>query len=155
MTRYILSSYPVVQMILYCCVFVVMMDITSISKSELVLKVGGRHDIPVILKRHLAPKTVGVILRSLPLDGNTHFIGKSIVYFESGLNAGIESQHAKSDFKKGDVAFYPVGGSICFFKTDASIGKKMSPIGKIGLDGIDNLCQIRSGDVLSLTTITA
>ncbi len=101
----------------------------------------------VELKLHLSPHTVGMLLRSLPLSGNAHFLGNNIVYFESIVNSGIE--RPRKDFRRGDVAFYPMGGSICFFASDASTGKQMSPIGKI-ISGIEEFSNVKPGDVLSL-----
>jgi len=119
----------------------------SVSKSNLILEIKGKSKITVELKRHLAPRTVGMLLRSLPLDGNAHFLGRSIVYFESAIDSGAE--RARKDFRKGDVAFYPAGGSICFFVSDASPGKQMSPIGRI-VSGIGGFSDAKPGDILSL-----
>ena len=119
----------------------------SVSKSNLILEIKGKSKICIELKRHLAPRTVGIILRSLPINGNAHFLGKSIIYFESSLDSGIE--RARKDFKKNDIAFYPAEGSICFFVNNASTGKQMSPIGKI-VSGLENLINVKSGDVLSI-----
>lgn len=101
------------------------------------------------LKRHLSPKTVGTIIRSLPLEGNAHLLGKSITYFETPISSGIE--RPRTNFKKGDIAFLPAEGSICFFVEDSEPGKKMTPIGKI-TSNIDVLKEIKSGDVFSLYT---
>ena len=99
------------------------------------------------LKRHLSPKTVGTIIRSLPLEGNAHLLGKSIAYFETPIDSGIE--RPKTNFKKGDIAFLPVEGSICFFVGDSEPGKKMTPLGKI-ITNTDALKEVKSGDVFSL-----
>ncbi len=76
-----------------------------------------------------------------------HFLGKTIVYLETPLSSGIE--RAKKDFKKGDIAFLPSGGSICFFLADSSPGKTMTPLGKI-ISNLDSLSNLKSGDVLKL-----
>jgi len=86
-------------------------------------------------------------MRSIPIDGNAHFIGTSIVYFETKVNSGIERQ--KKEFKKGDIAFTPVGSSICLFVTDVTTSKPMTPIGKI-LTNVELLKNVKSGDVISL-----
>jgi len=70
------------------------------------------------------------------------------MYFETGINSGIERKRA--DFKKGDIAFLPTEGSICFYMDDISDGKPMSIIGKI-IDGIEKLSGIKSSDILSLS----
>lgn len=119
----------------------------SVSKINLILEIRGKSKITCELKRHLSPKTVGILSRSLPLEGNAHLLGKSIVYFETSIDSGIE--RARTIFKKGDVAFLPAQGSICFFIGDSEPGKKMTPIGKI-ISNIEALTEIKSGDVFSL-----
>jgi len=120
----------------------------TVSKIDVILEVNGRERIKCQLKRHLSPITVGLITRMLPLEGNAHQIGRSIMYFETGINSGIERK--RTDFKKGDIAFLPTEGSICFYMDDISDGKPMTIIGKI-IDGIDKLSEIKSSDILSLS----
>ena len=86
-------------------------------------------------------------MRSLPLEGHVHMLGKSIAYFETGVDSGIE--RSRKEFRKGDVAFLPSSGSICFFLGDAETGKSMTPIGKIG-ENFDALNNVSSGDVFCL-----
>ena len=123
------------------------MSAGSVSRKQLILEIKGKNKIFCEVKRHLSPKTVGAIMRSLPLEGNAHLLGKSIVYFETPIDSGIE--RPKKEFKKGDVAFLPSEGSICFFVNDASYGKTMTPIGKIS-ENIDELKNVKSGDVFRL-----
>ena len=123
------------------------MSSVSVSKINLILEIKGKSKINCELKRHLSPKTVGILSRSLPLEGNAHLLGKSIVYFETPIDSGIE--RARGIFKKGDVAFLPAEGSICFFIADSEPGKKMTPLGKI-TSNIEALSNVSSGDVLSL-----
>ena len=86
-------------------------------------------------------------MRSLPLEGHAHLLGQSIVYFETSLDSGIE--RARTEFKKGDVAFLPSTGSVCFFTNNVDSAKKMTPIGKLG-ENIDALKDVKSGDVLCI-----
>ena len=120
----------------------------TVSKIDVILEVNGSERIKCQLKRHLSPMTVGLITRMLPLEGNVHQMGRSIMYFETGINSGIERK--RTDFKKGDIAFLPTEGSICFYIDDVSDGKPMTIIGKI-IDGIDKLSKTKSSDVLSLS----
>ena len=120
----------------------------TVSKIDLVLEINGRERIKCQLKRHLSPMTVGLITRMLPLKGNVHQMGRSIMYFETGINSGIERK--RTDFKKGDIAFLPTEGSICFYMDDISDGKSMTIIGKI-IDDIERLNGIKSSDILSLS----
>jgi len=120
----------------------------TVSKIDVILEVNGRERIKCQLKRLLSPITVGLITRMLPLEGNVHQMGRSIMYFETGINSGIERK--RTDFKKGDIAILPTEGRICFYMDDISDGKPMTIIGKI-IDGVDKLSETKSSDVLSLS----
>ena len=128
------------------------MSTPSVSRKQLILEIQGKVKVGCDLKRHLSPRTVGTILRSLPLEGHAHLLGKSILYFETSIDSGTE--RPRSDFKKGDVAFLPSSGSICFFINDVSSGKTMTPIGKLG-ENIDSLKDVKSGDVFRIYEETA
>jgi hypothetical protein len=127
------------------------MNTLSVSAIDVVLEIRGKVKLSCQFKRHLSPTTVGLITRSLPLEGNVHHIGSSIVYIETEVNSGIERK--KTNFKNGDIAFLPAEGSICFFVDDVSIIKPMTPIGRI-LGNLDVLRKVKVGDILSLYTAT-
>ena len=127
------------------------MVINSVSVVNLILEINGKSKLFCQLKRHLSPKTVGLISRSLPIQSNAHKMGNSVIYIETTIDSGIERQ--RSEFKKGDVAFMPYEGSICFFFADSSNVKSMSLIGKIA-DKIDVLKEIKSSDIISLYSET-
>ena len=119
----------------------------SVSKSTLILEIKGKFKLTCDLKRHLSPRTVGFILRALPIEGNAHRLGESIVYLETAIDSGIE--RPRREFKKGDVAFLPASGSICFFTKNAEPGKTMTPIGKLNGE-LDELGNVKAGDVILL-----
>ena len=73
---------------------------------------------------------------------------QSVVYFETRINSGIERK--RTDFKKGDIAFLPTEGNICFYIDDVFGGKLMTIVGKITGD-IKKLKGVKSSDVLSLS----
>ena len=123
------------------------MSSSSVSKKQLILEIKGKAKISCDLKRHLSPRTVGTIMRSLPLEGHAHLMGKSIAYFETKIDSGTE--RARKEFKKGDVAFSSSSGSICFFIADSTPGKSMTPIGKLA-ENIDELSNLKPGDVFLL-----
>ena len=123
------------------------MVINSVSVVNLILEINEKSKLFCQLKRHLSPKTVGLISRSLPIQSNAHKMGNSVIYIETTIDSGIERQ--RSEFKKGDIAFMPYEGSICFFFADSSNVKSMSLIGKI-VDNVDILKEIKSSDIISL-----
>jgi hypothetical protein len=123
------------------------MSAGSVSKIEVILEIKGKSQLKCELKRHLAPKTVGTIMRSLPIVGNAHMMGNSFAYVETKINVGSERQ--RNQFKKGDIAFMPLSGSVCFFLNDSE-SKAMTPIGNITSD-IDALKELKVGDVFVIT----
>ena len=121
------------------------MESGSVSKIKLTLEIRGKAKLSCELKRHLSPRTVGIIARTLPLEGNAHLMGNNIAYLETPIESGLD--RPRRNFKKGDIAFLPANGSICFFIDDSLDVKTMTPIGKI-LSEVDSLKEIKSGDVL-------
>jgi len=124
------------------------MSAGSVSSIIAILKIKGKSELNFELKRHLAPKTVGSLIRSMPLDGNAHMMGNSFAYMETQINTGGEK--LRTQFKKGDVAFMATNGSICFFLNDLEFSKSMTLIGKI-TSNIDALDEIKPGDIFSIT----
>lgn len=117
----------------------------SVSRKNITLEIKNKFRLECQLKRHLSPRTVGAIMRSLPLSGNAHFYGKNIVYLETPVESGIE--RGRKQFKKGEIAFLPTGGSICFFVDSISPGKSLTPIGNVVGD-VNKLSEVKSGDVI-------
>ena len=124
------------------------MQAGTVSSSNVFLEINTKERISCQLKRHLSPITVGLITRMLPIHGNAHKIGHSIIYFETKIDSGIERK--RSDFKKYDIAFLPTEGCICFYIDDVIGGKPMTIIGKITGD-IEKLKAVKSSDILSLS----
>ena len=124
------------------------MSTDSVSKIEVVLRIKGKSELKFELKRHLAPKTVGNLTRSIPLDGNAHMMGNSFAYMETRVNTGGEK--LRTQFKKGDVAFMAANGSVCFFINDFESPKSMTLLGKI-TSSVDALNEVKPGDVFLIT----
>src|SRR5713226_817322 len=124
------------------------MSAGSVSKIDVILMIKDKSELRFELKRHLAPKTVGNLTRSMPLEGNAHMMGNSFAYMETRINTGGEKLRAQ--FKKGDVAFMAANGSICFFVNDFESTKSMTLIGKI-TSNIDALNEIKPGDIFLIT----
>ena len=125
------------------------MEAGTVSSFNVFLEINDKERISCQLKRHLSPTTVGLITRMLPLHGNVHRIGHSIIYFETKIDSGIERK--RSDFKKGDIAFLPTEGSICFYVNDVIGGKAMTIIGRMTGD-VEKLKSVKPSDILSLSS---
>jgi hypothetical protein len=127
------------------------MSTDSVSIINIFLEIKGKARISCQLKRHLSPRTVGLITRSMPIHDNVHRMNKSVVYIKTNIDSGMERK--KTDFKKGDIAYFPTGGCICFFLNDVLDGQPMTPIGKL-LSSIENLKDVKTGDILTLYSET-
>ena len=124
------------------------MSVGSVSKQDLVLTLKGKSSLSLELKRHLAPKTVGNIMRSIPIEGNAHMIGSSIAFIDTTIRAGGEK--LRTQFKKGDIGFLASNSSICFFIDDIPSMKPMTLIGKI-TSNPESLKDLKPGDIFTIT----
>lgn len=124
------------------------MSAGTVSRVEIVVEIKGKSQLRCELKRHLAPVTVGTIIRSLPIEGNVHMMNTSFAYVETKMNVGGERQ--RKEFKKGEIAFMTANGSVCFFLNDTESTKTMSPIGKI-TSNAEALNDLKPGDVFLIT----
>ena len=118
----------------------------SVSRTKLLLELKGKGTSECELARHLAPHTVGSLLRAIPVEGRTHKFEDKFVYFETGLTIGTEKQ--RSSFKRGELAFMIANGSICVFVKDAT-SSGLNPIGKV-TSNLEILETSAPGDVLVL-----
>lgn len=119
----------------------------SVSRTKLLLELKGKGVCECELARHMAPLTVGTLLRAVPVEGRAHSFEDKFVYFETGLTIGTEKQ--RTDFKRGDMAFMIASGSICVFIKDASATTSMNPIGKV-ITNLELFENSAPGDVLQL-----
>ena len=124
------------------------MSAGSVSKLDFVLSLKGKVDLTLELKRHLAPKTVGGIARSIPIEGNAHMMGDSIAYVDTNIKTGGEK--LKTVFKKGDVTCLASTGSIFFFIKDVPGIIPMTLVGKI-TNNLESLKNVKPGDIFSIT----
>ena len=118
----------------------------SVSRIKLLLELKGKGTCECELARHLAPLTVGSLLRTMPVEGRVHRFEDKFVYFETGLTIGTEKQRAS--FKRGELAFMIANGSICIFVKDAS-NPGLNPIGRV-TSNLELLESSAPGDVLAL-----
>ena len=124
------------------------MSAGSVFKQDLVLTLKGKASLNFELKRHLAPKTVGTVMRSIPIEGNAHMIGSSIAFIDTTIRAGGEK--LRTQFKKGDIGFLASNSSICFFIDDVSSIKPMTLIGR-AISNLESLKDVKPGDIFTMT----
>jgi hypothetical protein len=93
------------------------------------------------LVRFLAPRTIDMIVRKLPIEGRAA-LWKEEVYFETPIKMGEEK--AKGTVEKGSIAFWPMGSAICIFYGDSQPYSPVSILGKI-TGNLELFRQIKSG----------
>lgn len=115
----------------------------TLSYQRIVLEVADAK-ISLRLKRHLAPRTVRLILGMLPIRGSAHILG-SMTYVNIDIKSGLE--RGRTEFQAGDVTFLPGQGCICFMTGPYTTKKPMTPIGVME-GNTDILKNVGAGDVL-------
>ena len=80
------------------------------------------------LVRHLAPRTVDAIAKTLPIEGRAA-LWKEEVYFEIPVRMGDEK--AKPNVEKGAIAFWPMGNSLCIFYGSTQPYSPVNIVGEI------------------------
>jgi uncharacterized protein len=93
------------------------------------------------LVRFLAPRTVDMIVRKLPIEGRAALY-KEEIYFETPIKMGEEK--AKSTVEKGTIAFWPMGSAICIFYGESQPYSPVSNLGKI-TQNLELFSQVKSG----------
>ena len=96
--------------------------------------------------RFLAPRTVDALLRLLPLGGRVALYGEQ-VYFQVPLRMGPEKGVAT--VAEGDVAYWPLGGALCLFKSAMQPHGSVSLVGKV-TSGLDILNKVKSGTPIKI-----
>jgi len=91
--------------------------------------------------RIFSPITVNAIVKLLPLEGRAA-VWQSEVYFEIPLKMGLEKP--KEKVRKGDLAYWPLGGAFCIFFGDMRPYTPVNLIGQI-TENIDMFSKVRSG----------
>ena len=116
----------------------------SVSRLKIAIEIEEKGSALAELVRHLAPLTVGAVLKSLPLQDRVHRYADKFVYIQTRLMIGAEKQ--KTQFHRGDIAYLTSNSSICVFVQDA----KVQPMNSIGIvtSNLEIIESSRPGDVM-------
>ncbi|MGC9345493.1 MAG: cyclophilin-like fold protein [Candidatus Bathyarchaeales archaeon] len=101
---------------------------TEISRIKIKFIIDGLGEAEGELIRHLAPRTVDMIVRKLPIEGRAA-LWKEEVYFEIPVKMGEEK--AKGTVEKGTIAFWPMGSAICIFYGETQPYSPVNILGKM------------------------
>jgi hypothetical protein len=113
----------------------------DISRIKVKFIIEGLGEAEGELVRFLAPRTIDMIVRKLPIEGRAA-LWKEEVYFETPIKMGEEK--AKGSVEGGTVAFWPMGSAICIFYGDSQPYSPVSILGKI-TKNIEVFKQTKSG----------
>jgi hypothetical protein len=113
----------------------------SITRVPIKFVVEGVGEADGELIRHLAPRTVGTIMKNLPLEGRAA-LWKEEVYFEIPLGMGDEK--AKPTVEKGTIAYWPMGSALCIFYGETQPYSPVNIVGQI-TENLDIFATVKSG----------
>jgi hypothetical protein len=114
---------------------------SAISRVKVKFIVEGVGEAEGELVRFLAPRTVDMIVRKLPIEGRAA-LWKEEVYFETPIKMGEEK--AKATVEKGTIAFWPMGSAICIFHGQTQPYSPVNNLGKI-IENLELFRQVKSG----------
>jgi hypothetical protein len=113
----------------------------EISRIRIKFIVEGLGEAEGELVRFLAPRTIDMIARKLPIEGRAA-LWKEEVYFETPIKMGEEK--AKGIVEKGTIAFWPMGSAICLFYGESQPYSPVNILGKV-TKNLELFKQVKSG----------
>ena len=121
----------------------------EISRVKIKFTVEGLGEAEGELVRFLAPRTVDLIVRKLPIEGRAA-VWKEEVYFETPIKMGEEK--AKGIVEVGTIAFWPMGSAICIFYGNSQPYSPVSILGKITVN-LELFKQVKSGTKIRVESV--
>jgi hypothetical protein len=113
----------------------------EISRVKVKFIIEGLGEAEGELVRFLAPRTVDMIVRKLPIEGRAA-LWKEEVYFETPIKMGEEK--AKATVEKGTIAFWPMGSAICIFYGESQPYSPVSILGQV-TKNLEVFISVKSG----------
>jgi hypothetical protein len=121
----------------------------EISRVKVKFIVEGLGEAEGELVRFLAPRTVDLIVRKLPIEGRVA-VWKEEIYFETPIKMGEEK--AKATVEVGTIAFWPMGSAICIFHGDSQPYSPVSILGKITAN-LELFKRVKSGTKIRVESV--
>jgi hypothetical protein len=118
----------------------------EISRVKIKFVVEGLGEAEGELVRHLAPRTVDMLVRKLPLEGRAA-LWKEEVYFEIPVKMGEEK--AKGTVEKGTIAFWPMGSALCIFYGESQPYSPVNVLGKV-TKNLELFSKVKSGTTIKV-----
>jgi hypothetical protein len=129
-------------------------DMPDLSDTDIHLEFAFEGGIVIegTINRIHAPLVVEEIKSRLPLEGRT-----AMVRNEMQITLGIQKGNAKptNNVKKGDIAYVPLGDSLCIYLEDTQTYSKVNILGQVTSDEnqIGLLKKVRRGSLVFIRTI--
>jgi hypothetical protein len=121
----------------------------EISRVKVKFIVEGLGEAEGELVRFLAPRTVDLIVRKLPIEGRAA-MWKEEVYFETPIKMGEEK--AKGTVETGTIAFWPMGSAICIFYGTSQPYSPVSIVGKV-TSNLELFKRVKSGTKIRVESV--
>ena len=121
----------------------------EISRVKVKFTVEGLGEAEGELVRFLAPRTVDLIVRKLPIEGRAA-MWKEEVYFETPIKMGEEK--AKGTVEVGTIAFWPMGSAICIFYGSSQPYSPVSILGKVTAN-LELFKRVKSGTKIRVESV--
>jgi len=113
----------------------------SVSRIPIKFTIEGVGEAEGELIRHLAPRTVNAIAKSLPIEGRAA-LWKEEVYFETPVKMGTEK--AEPTVEKGAIAYWPMGNALCIFYGETQPYSPVNIVGKV-TNSLELFERVKSG----------
>ncbi|MGB9959153.1 MAG: cyclophilin-like fold protein [Candidatus Bathyarchaeales archaeon] len=118
----------------------------EISRVKIKFLIEGLGEAEGELVRHLAPRTVDMVVRKLPFEGRAA-LWKEEVYFEIPVRMGDEK--AKGVVEKGTIAFWPMGSALCIFYGESQPYSPVNVLGKV-TKNLELFSKVKSGTTIKV-----
>lgn len=127
-----------------------MADEENISRVKIKFIIEGLGEAEGELVRFLAPRTIDIIVRKLPVEGRAA-LWKEEVYFEIPVKIGEEK--AKPTVETGTIAFWPMGSALCVFFGESQPYSSVNILGKI-TSNLELFKQVKSGATIKVELLS-
>jgi hypothetical protein len=121
----------------------------EISRIKVKFIIEGLGEAEGELVRFLAPRTIDMIVRKLPMEGRAA-LWKEEVYFEIPIKMGEEK--AKPNVELGTIAFWPMGSAICIFYGESQPYSPVNILGKVTAN-LELFKQVKSGTKIRVDNV--
>jgi len=121
-------------------------NLTSFSRTNIKIVVENLGESKGELILFLAPKTVNMIVKSLPLEGKAvNLNGK--VYFLTPIKTGVEK--GKSIVEAGTLAYWPQANAFCIFYEKSKPCSQVNVVGKI-TENLQIFRNVKNGNIIKV-----